>query len=68
MFTWADECLVELGWGKAQELCFKTTTKFYINLYKLNNLTCYDYYPLLLIDETLTRLANKKVFIKLDIR
>jgi hypothetical protein len=34
----------------------------------LNALTCKDYYPLLLIDETLARISSIKVFTKLDIR
>jgi hypothetical protein len=42
--------------------------RFCIDYRKLNRLTKKDRYPLLLIDETLARLAQAKIFTKLDIR
>lgn len=42
--------------------------RFYIDFRALNNITRKDRYPLLLIDETLARLAGARIFIKLDIR
>ena len=42
--------------------------RFYIDFRKLNNLTRKDRYPLPLIDETLARISQARIFIKLDIR
>ena len=42
--------------------------RFYINYYKLNNITRKDRYPLPLLDKTLAYINRAKVFIKLDIR
>jgi hypothetical protein len=41
---------------------------FCIDYRKLNALTHKDQYPLPLIDETLTRISDAKIFTKLDIR
>jgi hypothetical protein len=41
--------------------------QFYINFQRLNALTYKDLYPLLLIDKTLSRLVQVKIFTKLDI-
>jgi hypothetical protein len=41
--------------------------RFYINFRKLNALTRKDRYPLPLINETLARISQAKIFIKLDI-
>ena len=40
---------------------------FYINYYKLNNITYKDHYPPPLLKETLARISRTKVFIKLNI-
>jgi hypothetical protein len=42
--------------------------RFCIDYRKLNNLTRKDQHPLPLIDETLARISNAKIFTKLDIR
>ncbi len=42
--------------------------RFYIDYQKLNSITKKDQHPLPLIDETLARIANAKIFTKLDIR
>jgi hypothetical protein len=42
--------------------------RFCIDYRKLNSITKKDRYPLLLIDETLARLSQAKIFTKLDIR
>ena len=42
--------------------------RFCIDYRKLNNLTRKDRYPLPLLDETLNRMSNAKIFTKLDIR
>jgi hypothetical protein len=42
--------------------------RFCVDYRKLNSLTKKDQHPLSLIDETLTRIANAKIFTKLDIR
>jgi hypothetical protein len=42
--------------------------RFCIDYRKLNEITKKDRYPLPLIDETLARIANAKIFTKLDIR
>ena len=41
---------------------------FYIDYCKFNSLIKKDQHPLLLIDKTLARIANTKIFTKLDIR
>ena len=41
---------------------------FYVDYRKLNSITCKDQYPLPLIDKTLARISNTKIFTKLDIR
>jgi hypothetical protein len=41
--------------------------QFYINFWRLNALTYKNLYPLPLIDETLSRLVQAKIFTKLDI-
>src|SRR4051794_3485535 len=41
--------------------------RFYVDYRKLNDLTCKDRYPLLLIREMLARLAKAKIYTKLDI-
>jgi hypothetical protein len=41
--------------------------RFCINFWKLNQLTCKDYYLLSLINETLAWISRAKIFIKLDI-
>jgi hypothetical protein len=41
---------------------------FYIDYWKLNQLTKKDQHPLPLINETLTRISQAKIFTKLDIR
>jgi hypothetical protein len=45
-----------------------SSLRFYINYRKLNSLTKKDQHPLPLINKTLARIANAKIFIKLDIR
>jgi len=42
--------------------------RFYIDFRKLNKITKKDRYPLLLIEETLTRLLRAKIFTKLDVQ
>jgi hypothetical protein len=42
--------------------------RFCVDYYKLNSLTKKDQHPLPLINETLARIANAKIFTKLDIR
>jgi hypothetical protein len=42
--------------------------RFCVDYRKLNSLTKKDQHPLPLIDETLARIANAKIFTKLDIR
>ena len=44
-----------------------SSLQFCVDFKKLNNLTCKDRYPLLLIDKTIARLAKAKVYIKLNI-
>jgi hypothetical protein len=41
---------------------------FYVDFYKLNFLSRKDKYPLPLIDETLARINQAKIFTKLNIR
>jgi len=41
---------------------------FYINYYKLNNITRQDRYLLPLLNKTLAQIKRAKVFIKLNIR
>jgi hypothetical protein len=42
--------------------------RFCVDFRRLNNFTCKDRYPLLLINKTLARLAKAKIYIKLNIR
>jgi len=44
------------------------TLRLYIDYRKLNNITVKNRYPLLLINELLDRLANAKVFLKIDLK
>ena len=39
-----------------------------IDFWNLNQITCKDQYPLLLIDELLGRISCTRIFMKLDIR
>ena len=41
--------------------------RFYVNFYKLNDITYKDRYPLPLINETLSCLSKAKIFTKLNI-
>ena len=41
---------------------------FYINYYKLNNITRKDRYPLPLLNKTLAQISRAKIFTKLNIR
>ena len=45
-----------------------SSLQFCVDFRRLNNLTCKDRYPLLLIDETIAQLAKAKIYIKLNIR
>ena len=42
--------------------------RFYVDYRRLNSITKKDQHPLPLINKTLTRIANTKIFTKLDIR
>ena len=42
--------------------------RLYINFRKLNSITKKDRYPLLLLEETIRRLAKAKIYIKLNIQ
>jgi hypothetical protein len=45
-----------------------SSLRFCVDYHKLNSLTKKDQHPLPLINETLARIANAKIFTKLDIR
>jgi hypothetical protein len=44
-----------------------SSLRFYVNYYKLNSLTKKDQYLLPLINKTLVRIVNAKIFTKLNI-